>query len=278
MARLAGCRGQMGAMVRYLKAAFWASPDLPGLRNVPLNVIVLAALLLFGFVFPPLWIVAAVLEFLYLYGLASNERFRNLVDANLKHEEPIAAQERWTALVAQLSPPRQQRLRHLDEKCTTILQMEQSNREVSAESHEDLLQSIRWSFLKLLLAQQNLLAGHNAEGELKHQIQMIAAELQSPELVGNLREAKEATLSVLQSRLQNLEHRKQPLEQIEANLIRIEGVIDLAVESANLLGLEGIQTAGLNSLLSKSGIYGDSDASIRSLDAIFQVPPPLTSL
>src|SRR5262245_34376784 len=68
-------------MFSYLKAAFLASPPVPGLGKVPVNVLACVGVGILGFAFPPLWLAGLGLETVYLFGLANNARFRKYVDA-----------------------------------------------------------------------------------------------------------------------------------------------------------------------------------------------------
>src|SRR5687768_4792560 len=68
-------------MFRYIKEAFWARPELAGLGRIPWNAIAVAGTALLGFGEPAVWLAGAALETIYLYTLATNERFQNWVDA-----------------------------------------------------------------------------------------------------------------------------------------------------------------------------------------------------
>ena len=67
-------------MFRYLSAAFVARPRIPGLGQVPVNLIGLAGAGILGLANPAFWFLGLGLEVAYLFGLASNRRFRDIVD------------------------------------------------------------------------------------------------------------------------------------------------------------------------------------------------------
>src|SRR5215831_10012192 len=68
-------------MWSYLKSAFLAGPDVPGLGRVPVNLLALALVAAFGILNPAFWLLGLAGEAVYLFGLAANPRFRKYVDA-----------------------------------------------------------------------------------------------------------------------------------------------------------------------------------------------------
>ena len=68
-------------MWSYLKGAFFAGPEVPGLGRVPVNLLGVAAFGALGFLNPGFWLLGLAGEALYLFGLATNPRFRKYVDA-----------------------------------------------------------------------------------------------------------------------------------------------------------------------------------------------------
>ena len=68
-------------MWSYLKTAFLAGPDLPGLGRVPANVLALLGAAALGFLNPGFWLLGLAAEAVFLFGLATHPRFRKYVDA-----------------------------------------------------------------------------------------------------------------------------------------------------------------------------------------------------
>jgi hypothetical protein len=266
---------------RYIKAAFWATPVIPGVGRIPANVIVLTALLVVGFVFPPLWLVAIVLELVYLYGLASNERFRQLVDAEEVQKSRGSLEDQRRALIASLVPPRQQRLRYAQNKCDKILEMQRSEgvEEFMIESNRWALERLTWNFLKLLVAQQNLITANHAggtEAAVKQQIERLSAEIASGQLDATTLETKRASLALQEQKLSNAAGRAKSLEKIESNLIAIETKLDLALETALVHGAAeefGDVNNAINQLLEGS-MYGEASESVSALDMTYDKPAP----
>jgi hypothetical protein len=62
-------------MLKYLKEAFWASPVLPGMGNVPVNVLALIGIFILGLAQPAIWLAGLAAEVAYLYACSSREDF-----------------------------------------------------------------------------------------------------------------------------------------------------------------------------------------------------------
>ena len=77
-------------MFRYLSAAFTARPRVPGLGEMPVNLLALAGFGIVGLASPAFWFLGLGLEAAYLFGLASNSRFREIVDARTAPAPPPA--------------------------------------------------------------------------------------------------------------------------------------------------------------------------------------------
>ncbi len=262
-------------MWHYLKAAFWARPEIPGFGRLPLNVIVLSGLTLLGFGHEGFWLAAAAAETLYLYTLTTSERFRNVVDAENIVLQQGTVEEQRQALVTSLIPPRRQQLAALEKKCARILQLHHDNQsdEFTVESNAEALHKISWLYLKLLVAQQNIatLETPSDERDLQHQIDIIQADLSSAKISPSLKESKTATWKILQQRKENLSRRAQTMEEIQSDLTRIEAQVDLAMENTGMRGkTETISTnIDLVSQLLDDSVYGDSGASIAAIDETY---------
>src|SRR5262245_16204019 len=68
-------------MLRYLKAAFLARPTIAGLGEVPVNLLAVAGVAILGFGCPGFWFLGLVLEAAFVFGLPSQPRFQQWVDA-----------------------------------------------------------------------------------------------------------------------------------------------------------------------------------------------------
>lgn len=260
-------------MFRYLKAAFWAAPEISGLGRLPVNVLVLAGFAILGLGHPGFWLLGLALEGTYLYALTTNARFRKVIDAGERQLSDDAAQNERQALIEKLIPPARARLAKLSAQCVKVLELERETQTEDSifESNTEALRKLEWLYLKILVAQQNLRALGRGEGDLKRQIDTLQVEVKADRLSRSLRESKAATLQILEKRLANLERREQSLAEFESDLTRIEAQVDLARDNAGMRGKsEAISTnIDLVSQLLDDSIYGDSIGSIAALDRTF---------
>lgn len=227
-------------MGRYLRAAFWAAPTVPGLGRVPLNALAFFGLLILGFGHPGFWLLALALETAWLFALSNNDRFRKLVDAEAAQiETGVQANER-ASLAARLADGARARHAQLRERCERIGQLEREAQvdDFLIESNREAIEKLTALHLNLLIAQQTLhsLDSERAEQEIQLKLETIKGELSDPSLSGSLRESKEATRRILQQRLANLARREETLDEIDSDLTRIEAQIDLALDNAGLRG------------------------------------------
>ena len=264
-------------MLRYLKAAFWARPAIPGIGSLPVNVIAFAGLLILGFGHPGFWFLAMALEAGYLYTVSSSPRFKRVVDAQDIHLEEGEADRQRTTLVGTLSADRRGRLEQLESKCANVIDTYRESQTESylVESNRHALQKLTWLYLKLLVAQQNLTAMHKSTtvAEIEQQIELIQKDLRYDKISPSLKESKQATLAILQQRLAVFEKRSESLQEMESDLTRIEAQVDLAVENAGMRGKPEAISANIDlvSHLLDDSLFGDSGASVAALDERFQI-------
>ena len=262
-------------MFRYLKAAFWASPEVAGLGRLPANVLLLAGFAILGFGHPGFWLLGLALEGAYLYALTTSARFRHLVDSERLHLSESSAEQERLALVTKLSPESRDRLEKLTAKCARVMPLEREAQveDFLVEANREALRKLEWLYLKVLIAQQTLWAldADGAECELLRKVEVLRSEVRADRLSRSLRESKEATLHILEQRLANLERREQSLAEIESDLTRIEAQVDLAVDNAGMRGKTEAISANISlvSQMLDDSIYGDSGQSIAALDRTF---------
>jgi hypothetical protein len=258
---------------RYLKAAFWAAPEVAGLGRLPVNVLMLGGFAILGFGHPGFWLLGMALEGSYLYALTSSPRFQKVVDAQGRQLNEGAAERQRQALVNKLEPTARGRLEKLTAQCARVLQIESEaqTEETTLAGNREALRKLAWLYLKALVAQQNLRALGNGETELRRQIEILRAEAQADRLSRSLRESKAATLRILEKRLANTERREQTLAEIESGLTRIEAQVDLAVDNAGMRGDSGVNFVNIElvSQLLDDSIYGESGDSIAALERRF---------
>lgn len=268
-------------MLDYLKAAFGVRVAVPGLGRVPVNLLLLAAFAILGFGNPGFWLLGAAAEAALLTALATSPRFQRAVQARGQSEAAGAAELHRQELLRRLDPAARQRYAALEQKCARVLDVsaEAQAPEFSQESSRDALARLSWIYLKLLVARFHLEASRVqvSEAELRRQVADLNAALAAPGLSAALRESRSATLKIVEQRLQNLERCQQTLQEVDADLGRIEAQVDLALQSANLRGGGAVVSANLElaSQILDDGLYfGDSERDVAAVDEAYAAPPP----
>jgi len=224
-------------MFRYLSAAFTARPRIPGLGEVPVNLLAVTGVAIVGLASPAFWFLGLGLEAAYLFGLASNGRFREIVDARTARQ-PVARRETagWEQLVGELSGHERSRLLDLKAKLqrvTALYDRFHADDITSGQNRESLL-ALLGHYARLLQARENLALQwtDDDDGELREQAGAIEAQLKQPGISEELHTSKLRTLEIVQARIENQKRRAQMGEEIDSELNRIEAQFDLALENA----------------------------------------------
>ncbi len=262
-------------MGRYLKEAFLARVNVPGLGHLPLNAMVAAAFAILGFAEPGLWLLGLGVEGALLYGLVSSERFRKVVDARHSESTEKDAEARRAALVRTLPPELQQRLATLTRTCDKVAEVSRQADDFVVEANRDALSRLEWVYLKLLVARHNLVSGAAGPAtDLSAKIADLESELKRGDVAGSLRESKTATLAILRERLANIQRRKETLEEIDSDLLRIEAQAELLLENASIQGKPPTLATDIElaSSLARENLFGDSGGTIADLDVQYGAP------
>jgi hypothetical protein len=260
---------------RYLKAAFWRSPLVPGLGRVPLNAAGVIGVLILGFGHPAIWLLGAAAEAAYLVLLATSPRFQKLVAVQARKDLSEAGEERQRRLLGSLAQAARQRLQRLDERCARLTERAAAGEAVAVAENVDALARLRWTFLKLLVAQDHLQSVDVSAdaSRLEAEIRQIEASLARPNLPATIRSSKQATERILQRRLENVSRRARDLEQIESDLTRIEQQVELALEQTALRGEPAIVSADVDlasELLEDS--FGSASGDVAALEERYRAP------
>jgi hypothetical protein len=265
-------------MFRYLNAAFFLRPGIPGLGALPLNLMAVAAFGVAGLAHPALWLLGLGLESAYLFGLSTNRRFQRLVDGETELRLQNEASAYRDLLTKRLSSAARRRLTALEEKYARIKKLYQDRElpDYLVENNRDALRKLLWTYLKLLLARGSLdTEGAWAdESDLRRQIAAAEKELSDPRLViQEVRESKQATLDILRKRLENRDRRAQSLQEIDSDLTRIEAQLDLALENASIPSREPSVATNIQlaSRLLDESAYGESGAAVAELEARYDL-------
>ncbi|HEY0009627.1 MAG TPA: hypothetical protein VGB55_12945 [Tepidisphaeraceae bacterium] len=265
-------------MFRYLKAAFFERVPLPGLGSFPVNAVLTAGVVILGFGHPAFWLLGFAIETAYLFGLATNRRYQQLVDARALVTRSDNAKAGQQAQVSQLRHPQTERLRTLEAKCRRAIDLArvQQHEDFLIDNNREALAKLSHLYLRLLLARQLLLSSQTpmAETQLRTQIAALQQEITSPELPSSLRESKSATLEILERRLHNLQRREQSLAEIDSDLTRIEAQVDLAVDNAGINGQPQAVSANISlvSQLLDPDLQGMSLSTTDDFDSAADAP------
>ena len=135
-------------MLRYLKAAFFLRPGVPGLGGLPINLMGLAGFGIAGFAHPGFWLLGAGLETVYLFVLSTNARFRRVIDGQLELRMQEEANEYRDTLVNRLSAAMRRRLTDLEQKYGRIKKLYQ-DRELSdylVDTNRNAMRKLLWTY------------------------------------------------------------------------------------------------------------------------------------
>src|SRR5262249_3826056 len=168
-------------MMRYLKAAFWASPEIPALGKVPVNLLAVLGFAILGLGNPGFWLLGLGLEAAYLFGLAGNRRFRKYVDAGeaqaARGQETADTGQTGRRILQELPGRTVQRFEALRDHCRDIQKIATHLREPddldTTASLEELqlagLDRLLWIYLRLLFTQHMLERFFHKTGEAQIQ-------------------------------------------------------------------------------------------------------------
>jgi len=219
----------------YVRRAFHAKVAIRGLGSVAFNKWLLAGIGILGIGAPPLWLLGLGLEVLYLYWLATNPRFRKIVDAEDTGVEQAAWSRRVAELTARLDRRSRERLDRLAEKCRGI-QTISSVLETPVPPLEDAKRSgmdqLIFMYLRLLVFRATIDANF-PEGErdkLRREVERLERELAVPAIPEPVRKSKLGTVEIQKRRLENLERAAEQQATIESELERIEQQVELIRE------------------------------------------------
>jgi uncharacterized protein with von Willebrand factor type A (vWA) domain len=262
-------------MWRYLKAAFLVGVEIPGLGKVPVNALAAAGMAIVGFVEPSIWLAAIGIEVAVVSTLAFNPRFQKLVEARTSDLVLEDNNAKRVALIAALPKELRARLGALQQTSTRILSIYQT---LGIEPEllrgtESSLEKLQWIYLKLLIARTHLTQELSAESEQSlqqriQQMQLESAARSEPSTA--LQRSQEATLAILQRRLENLQNRDRILLENNSDLSRIEAQVELMRENAAIEGKPAsVETEiELASDLASPDLFGSQSSLVRDLDEV----------
>lgn len=264
-------------MFRYLKAAFWVRQKIPLLGDVPINLIALPIIGALSFLHPAFLLIGLGFEATLVWVLASNKKFRELVDVpddQAIEESKVAKKQE---LLSKLIDDDKQRFAYLEKRVEKVKETYKEFETPSylSEPNERNLESLLWTYLKLLFAKEAL---EGREGEqnaykVKMEIETLTEELNSGHMSHSVRKSKQATLEILQKRVAHFNKKTEAIAEIEADLMRIEAQVDLAYDNSRLQAKPDAISMDLelaSDTMQSVWYYGDADEAIHSLDQQFE--------
>ena len=226
----------------FLKAAFaWRVP-IKGLGHLPINLILLPVFAVLGILNPGFWLLGGAVEMIYLFVLAGNPRFQNLVRGMKLSQRPAGIPlkdvEKQARLIASLDAGGRTRYQAIFQSCSSILQTADSSSGPvgSTELKSGGLAQLLWIFLKLLVSRQRIAAilsqtsPKDIEGEIASTTTRLSSESESSPMYRSLK----GTLEIQQKRLDNIQKAAESLKVTEAELERIEKQVALMREEVSV--------------------------------------------
>ena len=244
----------------YVKAAFVQRAHVPGLGDMPANLMGLAVFAVLGLANPGFWLLGAAAELGYLGWLSGNPRFQKLVQGS----RLAVAQEGWDERVRRvaesLDPAGRRRYQALLAECRRAVGISES---LDGPLTSDLqvagvrsasLNQLLWIFLRLLRSRE--LIHENVENvdrkALSDEVEVLEARLgqvdrdHDPALARSL----EGTLEIQRRRIANLDRAASHLGVIESELDRIERHVELIREEAAVSGKTEVLSDRLDAVTS----------------------------
>jgi len=220
----------------YVKAAFHWKVDIPWLGKMPLNKVMLAGLVILGFVNPGFWLLGAAAEAGFLLLVAGNDRFQNLVKATRLQASAENWAERQAAMLAALDGGSQERYRRLLETGAAVLHSSGplADRDAAGDLRAGSLNQLHWMFLKLLVSQGRIrdILAQTSKKDLEREIDDLTQRLAKEDPASAVARSVQGTLDIQKRRLGNILQAESSLQVIEAELDRIEKHVTLLREEA----------------------------------------------
>ena len=253
----------------YVKAAFHRQVPLPLLGGMPANKMALAAFGVLGIANPGFWFLGAAAELTYLGLLSSSARFQKLVQGERLAEKASSHDAQVRRAFQRLSPPSQARYRDLVDETRQILGLgvSEGGSEVLQGWRTGNLNELLRLFMRLLTSREQILSTQSRvdRARLEEAISGLRARVEATEPDGPLSRSLQATLSIQEKRLENLETASQNLAVVDAELERIDQQVRLIREESAVSGGPEMLSARLDSVsstLTETSRWMDQHADI----------------
>jgi len=262
----------------YLKKAFLVTVEVPSLGQLPVNALLAGGFCILGFAQPAFWLVGLAIEAVIVPSLAFNPRFQKYVQAQQLQTAQDDDEQRRQELIRLLDPKSFDRRAELSAKCQRVLDVfrNQGAEDYIIDTNRDALNSLKWTYLKLLVARHHLLSPPDNETEttLERKIADLDRQIADTSAPDALRQSQAATQSILKKRLANVRRREQTLAEIDSDLMRIEAQVDLILENATMQTKPHTISTDIElaSDLLGTGVFGDDEQAVTALDRKYLAP------
>jgi hypothetical protein len=224
----------------YVRAAFSARPV--GMF-VPPNWVGLGIFGLLGALNPGFWLIGAGLELSYLYSLAGNRRFRNLISGKFLWQEQRQRMLSLNQRIRELPPEDQQRYEALKARCYKILAQQQGiDTSAGLQSQDEGLGRLLNIYLRLLLARQSIsrvlrdsAVSDRDRKSLEDRAARLSEQVKDESLNAELRRSLASQLEILQQRLAKQAEARDKFAYVDAELTRIQEQVELLREQSALI-------------------------------------------
>jgi hypothetical protein len=223
----------------YIRAAFSARPA--GMF-VPPNWVGVGIFGFLGVLNPGFWLMGAGLELGYLYSLASNRRFRNLINGKFLSQERNRQLLKMGQRVRELAPEDQQRYEVLQSRCQKILAQQRNvDTPTGLQAQSEGLGRLLGIYLRLLLARQSIsrvlrdsAVSERDRKSLEDRAAKLQEQVKNESLNAELRRSLASQLEILQQRLAKQAEARDKFAYVDAELTRIQEQVELLREQSAL--------------------------------------------
>ena len=249
---------------------------------VPINWFGIAAFGLLGAIINPgIWLIGLGLEGLYLWSLSTNQRFRNVIDAQRGFND---SGSRYDELLKHLDTPTQSQQYDVEREAAEIVGLLEKSG--GHESQVDDVRQMAWLHLKMLAARASFVeviaVAEREHRKLDEQERRARARIAEADADEELRRSLEQQLEVIQSRRKAHADAKRRLELVDAEIVRLRQQVSLVREQALLSTDEDSIAHSLNALsasLNEANRWlKDQREIFAGLDTLDDEPPPANLL
>ena len=154
-------------MWRYIKEAFWVRVSLPAVGPLPVNALAVLGFGLLGFGEHALWLMGLGLETAYLFTLATNPRFQNVLLAQDRLRMRQSTEQTQRGLLERLTPEARARAEQMEEKVRQAATLSRGKEDFDSleDSDQEALEKLGALHLRLLGVEHDLQAARPQSDE-----------------------------------------------------------------------------------------------------------------